>query len=227
MQTETGDDLIERIRTHSAEDGVVGPAANDLLDELFKGYPVENLTRLLHSDDEVVVRTGAWVLSELGELAAPLMDEVPALLASPIRNVRYFAIEVVLASADEQHGPAIAQVLNLSADPDGALRWKVLNFLAEATVEQMQAGAAGLNPGQVRELAEWLVLQETGEPDPAGVTVRLEVGDPVTRLFAAAAAAWLSDEDLSLLERAATVEDEEIRSFAQERLTELREDGTA
>ncbi|MFI6390868.1 hypothetical protein [Nonomuraea sp. NPDC050540] len=48
----------------------------------------------------------------------------------------------------------------------------------------------------------------------------------MTRLFAAAAAASLSDvEDWSLLEHAVRAEEEEIRSFAQERLSELREDG--
>lgn len=32
MDTQPGDDLIERIRLHPDDDAVVGPAANDLLD---------------------------------------------------------------------------------------------------------------------------------------------------------------------------------------------------
>lgn len=226
MQTQTGDDLIERILTHPADDGIVGPAANDLLSELYAGYPVENLDRLLHSDDRVVVGVGAWLLSELVELAAPMMDEVPALLSSPIRSVRYDAIAVVLENADERHGPVIAQVMNLSRDPESGVRWKVLEFLTEASIEQLEAGASCLPPGQVKELAEWLILQDGEEPDLAGIVIRLEAGDPVTRLFAAAAAASLSGkEDTNLLEHAAVVEQEEIRSFAQDRLSELREDG--
>jgi hypothetical protein len=221
MQTQAGDDLIERIRTHPADDDIVGPAANDLLGELYAGYPVENLGKLLHSDNEVVVGTGAWLLSELVELAAPMMDEIPALLSSPLRAVRYNAIAVVLENADERHGPIIAQVMNLSRDPESGVRWKVLEFLAEASIEQLEAGASCLPPGQVKELAEWLILQDGEEPDLAGIVIRLEAGDPVTRLFAAAAAASLSDEeDMSLLEHAAMVEEEEIRSFAQERLSE-------
>ena len=227
MQTQAGDDLIERIRTHPADDDIVGPAANDLLSELYAGYPVENLARLLHSGDDRILRTATWLLSELDELAEPLMDEVPALLASPILSVRYDAIAVVLENADARHGPIIAQVMNLSSDPESAVRWKVLEFLAEASVEQLEAGASCLPSGQVKELAEWLILQDGDEPDLAGIVVRLEAGDPVTRLFAAAAAASLSDEeDTNLLEQAALVEQEEIRSFAQERLTDLREDGT-
>ncbi|SDJ34611.1 hypothetical protein [Nonomuraea jiangxiensis] len=220
MQSQAGDDLIERIRMHPADDDVVGPAANDLLSELYKGYPVENLGRLLHSDDDLVVRTGTWVLSELGELAAPMMDEVPALLASPIRNVRYFAIEVVLLNADERHGPAIASVMRMSMDYDAAVRWKVLEFLSEASTDQLEAGASSLEAGPVKTLADWLVRQDDEEPDPGDVLARLQGPDPMARLFAAAAAARLSDEDRSLLEHALTAEDEEIRSFAQERLSE-------
>ncbi|MEV0379286.1 hypothetical protein [Nonomuraea sp. NPDC050643] len=221
MQAQAGEDLIERIRTHPDDGDIVGVAANDLLSELYAGYPVENLTRLLHSGDDRILPTAAWLLSELAELAEPLMDEVPALLSSPIRTVRYDAIAVVLENADERHGPIVAQVMNLSGDPESAIRWKVLEFLTEASIEQLEAGASALPPGQVRELAEWLILQDTEEPDLPGIVIRLEEGDPVTRLFAAAAAASLSDEqDTSLLQRAALVDQEEIRSFAQERLDE-------
>ncbi|WP_188189331.1 hypothetical protein [Nonomuraea sp. SYSU D8015] len=225
MQTQAGDGLVERIRTHSADDDVVGPAANDLLSELYAGYPVENLRTLLRSGDDAAVKTGTWLLSELGERAAPLLDEVPALLAHPLPRVRYFAIEIVLLSADSAHGPVIAQVMNLSRDPERAVRWKVLEFLAEAADDQLAAGAAALEPGEVKELAEWLIrLDGEEEPDPRDVLARLEGPDPVARLFAAAAAAHLSDEDdTNLLQHAATAEDEEISSFARQRLEELAE----
>ncbi|MFI6538112.1 hypothetical protein ACIBHY_37070 [Nonomuraea sp. NPDC050547] len=227
METRTGDALIERIRTHPADDDIVGPAANDLLGELHAGYPVENLGRLLRSDDEAVAGTGAWLLAELAELAAPMMDEIPALLSHRNRIVRYYAIAVVLENAGERHGPVIAQVIALSQDPESAIRWKVLEFLTESSVEQLEAGASCLSPGRFRDLTEWLVLQEDEEPDVSGIITRLAAGDPVTRLFAAAAATSLSGpDDMSLLEHAAGAEDEEIRSFAGERLSELREHGT-
>lgn len=215
MRTQTGDDLIERILAHSADDAIVGEAANDLLNELFDGYPVESLGRLLHSGDDAAVRTTSWLLSELSEGAAPMMGELPALLAHPLRQVRFFAIEVVLANGDAGHGTTIAQVLNLSTDPDAAIRWKIIEFLTLASDDQLAAGASCLGAGQVRELTAWLIHQETEEPDPGAVVAGLDGDDAVARLFAAGVAARLSDEEPSLLEHAATVEDEQIRSFAQ------------
>ncbi|MEV1238976.1 hypothetical protein AB0L53_42860 [Nonomuraea sp. NPDC052129] len=225
MQTQTGDDLIERIRTHPADDEIMGEAANDLLSELYAGYPVENLARLLHSGEEVVVGVASWLLSELAELAAPMMDELPALLSSPVRNTRYNAITVALASTDGRHGPILAQVINLSLDPDRAIRWKILEFLTEASIEQLEAGASCLPPGQLKELVEWLILQDEEESDRTGIVIRMEEGDPLTRLFAGAAAASLSHkDDTDLLAHAAMARDEAIRSFAQTRLERLRED---
>ncbi|NBE98875.1 hypothetical protein FE391_35320 [Nonomuraea sp. KC401] len=221
MQTQAGDDLIGRILTHSSHDDVVGPAANELLSQLFAGYPVDNLGRLLHSGDDATVRTGTWLLSELGDLATPLMDEVPALLSHPHREVRFFAVEVVLTSSDSEHGPVIAQAINMISDYDEAIRWKVVQLLAAATADQLEAGESCLQAGPVKKLTEWLVRQETEEPDARDVIARLHSSDPASRLFALAAAARLSEEDSALLEQAATVEDEEIRSFAELVLSEL------
>ncbi|MGW2146994.1 hypothetical protein ACWCOT_22005 [Nonomuraea bangladeshensis] len=222
MHTQTGDDLIARVLAHADDDDVLGAAANDLLEEVFAGYPVDNLRRLLRSDAEKVVRTGAWLLSELGELAAPLADELPALLASPLRQVRFFAVETVLNAGDAD-GPLAARALALVRDGDDAVRWKVLSFLAEADTEQLAAGAEALEDAELKELAEWLVRLDTEEIDPREVVARLEGGDRTARMFAAAAAARLSDEeDTNLLAHAATAEDEEIRSFALEQLDDLQ-----
>ncbi|GAA2899242.1 hypothetical protein [Nonomuraea rubra] len=215
MQTQTGDDLIQRLLTHAADDAVVGPASNDLLDEFWAGYPVTNLVRLLHSGDDKLIRTGAWLLSELGELGGALIGEVPALLSHPLRQVRFFAIDVVLVNGRTWNGPLIAQTMNLSLDPESAVRWKVLGFLFEASTEQLRAGAMSLEPGRVKESAEWLVRHDDEQPDPRDVVARLEGPDLVARLFAAAVAARWSEEDPNLLMHAAAAEDEEIRSFAQ------------
>jgi hypothetical protein len=214
----SGDDLVERISLHPADDSVVGQAANDLLAELSAGYPVENLGRLLHSDDDACVRTGTWLLSELGDRAGPMLGEIPALLAHPLRQVRFFAVEVVLMNAGSHHGAVLAQTLDLSRDPEAAVRWKVLQFLAGATVAQLAAGVEQLPAGPVRELTEWLISQETGQADPREVAARLDGHDLTPRLCAAAAAARLAGSDRTLLERAAVAEDEEIRSFAAARL---------
>ncbi|GLW06886.1 hypothetical protein Misp01_20160 [Microtetraspora sp. NBRC 13810] len=215
MQTQTGDDLMARILARPADDGVLGQAANDLLNELFGGYPVENLRTLLHSGDDDAVQTGAWLLSELGEQAEPLLDEVPGLLAHPRRQVRFFAVEFVLLAADERHAGIIAQALTLSRASDTAIRWKVLHFLTMASTEQLMAGLSRLADLEVGRLTAGLVASDTEDPDPGEVVAGMEGDDPVARLFAAAIAARMAEDDPALLRHAARVRDEEISSFAQ------------
>ncbi|MEU1389588.1 MULTISPECIES: hypothetical protein [unclassified Nonomuraea] len=223
MQTQTGDDLMARILARPADDEARGQAANDLLNELFDGYPVENLRVLLRSGDDDAVQTGAWLLSELGEPAEPLLDEVPGLLAHPRAQVRFFAVEFVLLAADERHADVIAQTLALSRAADTAIRWKVLHFLAMASTEQLMAGLSRLADPEVGRLTAGLVASDTEDPDPGEVVAALEGDDPVARLFAAAIATRMAEDDPALLRLAARVGDEEVGSFAQWQLMRLQD----
>ncbi|MBB5082221.1 hypothetical protein [Nonomuraea endophytica] len=214
MQTQTGDALVARILARP-DDETRGQVANDLLDELFGGYPVENIRTLLRSGDDDAVQNGAWLLSELGERADELLDEVPGLLAHPRLQVRFFAVEFVLLATDERHGDVIAHVLTSSRDPDTAIRWKVLHFLATASTEQLMAGLSRLTDPEVGRLTAWLVASDTEDPDPGEVVAGMEGEDPVARLFAAAISTRMAEDDPALLRHAARVRDEEISSFAQ------------
>jgi hypothetical protein len=73
-----GDELIDRLRA-----GGNDSSANDLLTEVFRGHPVESLRRLLHGDEETAAKAEAWILSELGVRAAPMMADIVALLGLP------------------------------------------------------------------------------------------------------------------------------------------------
>ncbi|MEV4393498.1 hypothetical protein [Nonomuraea sp. NPDC049607] len=223
MQTQTGDALMARILARPIDDEALGQAANDLLDELFGGYPVENLRILLRSGDDDAVQTGAWLLSELGEQAAPLLDEVPRLLAHPRHQVCFHAVEFVLLAADERHADLIAQTLTLSRASDTSIRWKLLNFLAAASTEQLMAGLSRLADPEVGRLTAGLIASDTEDPDPGEVVAALEGDDPMARLFAAAIATRMAEDDAALLRLAARVGDEEVSSFAQWQLMRLQE----
>jgi hypothetical protein len=95
--------------------GDEGRAANDLLLEVLRGYPAQNLSRLIHSDDDTAVASGAFVVSELRERAAPILDEVDFLLGHPLRNARFDALDALdaldaaLTAASPEHGATLAR----------------------------------------------------------------------------------------------------------------------
>jgi hypothetical protein len=204
-----GDELIEMLREDSSDH-----AARALLSEFSAGYPVERLARLFHSGNLAAVEFGAWIASELGERAAPLLSEMPSLLNTPARAIKFFAIDVILVCAGPDDGPAIAQAITLIEDADEAVRWKAMQLLFRSSETQLDAAGAHLRSEPIRSLTAWL---GTGSAQ-ADITSRLTSSDRTTRLFAAAAAARVALNDRGALDLAATMVDTEISTFAREQL---------
>src|SRR5262250_2384419 len=72
------------------------------------------------------------------------------------RYVRFFALDTMLVIATAERGPAVAKAIELILDPDDAVRWKALNFLAWAGSDELAAGAEHLRDARLRERARWL-----------------------------------------------------------------------
>jgi hypothetical protein len=210
------DSLVGVLCSPDSSATAVETAANDLLGEFFAGYPVERLRVLLRSGVPAAVRSGVWIASELGERAAPLVDDMPALLRHPIRYVRFFAVDIVLAAADTDHGAVIAEAITLILDSDGAIRWKSLQLLSRAAAGQLAAAVPHLSDERLHDLTAWLV-----HASPQNILPRIDNDDPTTRLFAVAAAARVAEVDRSPLDSVAAGPDMELASFAREQLQQL------
>jgi hypothetical protein len=202
-----GDELVERICQGGSDDDT-----HELLAEFDRGYPINNLRRLLRSDQDRVIKAGAWIISELGQGAAPLMADVEALLRHPLRYARFFALDAVLAAASPSHGKVISRAIRLIDDSDEAVRWKAMQFLSRATPQQLKAGLRHLNEIRIARLVKWLL-----EDAPADDIVNaLSGSDASKRRFGAIAAARIAAATRVPLEHAASSGDLEIRSFAQQ-----------
>jgi hypothetical protein len=172
---------------------------------------------LLQSDEARAVEAGAWIASELGDLIAPLTPELSGLLSHPSRLVRFFVLDGLLNASTAEHGQALGAAVQLIQDPDDAVRWKTMNFLARASAEQLVASLPFIGSRSVAKLIQWLVESDR-TTDTAGVIRRLEDPDPLFRIVAAAAAVRLASRDEAALERAVASVDREINSFAREQV---------
>jgi hypothetical protein len=209
-----GDELVGLLRSPDLAADDADPMANELLKEFLGGYPLTHVTALLDSGVPRAVKAGAWICSELGQRAAPLMDEIGELLHHEMKYVRFFAIDAVLAAATPQDGPVVARAIELISDADGAVRWKALLLLARAPEEQLNAAVPHLKNEAQKGLTAWLVAGAA----PNDIRSRLQGRQPLVRLFAAAAAARTASQDPSSLVAAAATEDDEVASFAREQL---------
>lgn len=207
--TDADDRVLSRVVTTGGTD----EDAVRLLAAFQEGFPVSRLSSLFRSEESRAVRTGVWIASELGAAAAPVLKEVDELLHSADRYVRFFAIDVVLASASAEHGDLIGRVISLIEDADSAVRWKAVSFLSDASETQLGAASiVGLSE-QTAGNFEWLRRR----PSPEAIRSRLE-GNSSERLFAVAAAARLVEGRDGVLRLAAESADVEVSSFAREQL---------
>lgn len=205
-----GEVLIEHIRQ-----GGNGEAARELIFELAAGYPVVNLRRLFQSELDDVVKTGAWIASELGERVVPLLRDLSDLLRHQLPYVRAFALDAILMAASPQNGDVIAEAVYLVDDPDEGVRWKAMHFLSRASVQQLRASVRNLTDIKHASLVRWL-LDVTSSVRIADIMGRADDSAASTRLFAAAAAARVEHTTLVPLRHVAESKDAEISSFARE-----------
>jgi hypothetical protein len=219
--TQTADALLARVEKG---DDIDGTTANDLLHEFRKGYPTEALRPLLRSEDEAVVRSATWIASELGARALPLVQELGKLLTHASRDVRFYAVDAVWGLGPMAPGDLTAKAALAVKDPEPAVRWKAMNFLARTSRERLISAAAHTaERSDVGSIAWLLDCDETDSID--AVLDRLASSDATTRLVAAAAAARIAARDQRALRLAADLPDEEVRVFAREQLETLSEPG--
>jgi len=114
--------------------------AHDLLNEFFRGYPIENLKLLINSEHLSARGTASFIATELGKLAAPLLEDIASLLSHPTPRARYDALETLWKCATYKDGWAIAAVLRHLEDPWPGVRTGAIDAIRLANREALLSG---------------------------------------------------------------------------------------
>jgi hypothetical protein len=220
--TTRGDLLVQQILQNETESDP-GALANELLDEFWRGYPIENLRPLLRHSEREVVEAGAFLAQELVGRIAPVIDDVRRLLDHESFDVRFDALGAVLDNVSDD-GEAIAHAMMLMQDPHESVRWKALRFALLADDHQLAAAVPYLEP-DVRVALEQSGLMCAIDEGWHKVKPGLQDPDDRVRRWSAVAAARCANAEL--LSEAARSEDREVAAFAAAELRSLRKFGPA
>jgi hypothetical protein len=177
------------------------------------------LRKLLRHKDENVLKVAAFILSELGERAKPLLDEVPLLLQNSIPLIRFHAIEAVQAASvgNEDEGQMIAYAILLLDDRVPLVRRKAFEFLLDASDIQIQSALRYLENAKPSSLCiiylRWLLSPMAHN----GLDVIVRLNDPnlLVRKYAIIAARRMVVEDSSPLQFARSSTDLELRYLSE------------
>ena len=204
-----------------------GVLANELLREFHRGYPVEKLRCLLSNREEQVVKAGIWIASELGSKGTPLLDDVVKLLNYSTRYVRYFAIDSLLTCTTGRNENEISAVILMLYDGDKVIRWKVLDFLTRASIDQIQGAINWFeknDPGSAHLTGLQLLLNgQRGNVKEALLALQSE--NPIIRKYGVVLAARMIQISVDPLMLAISINDEDICTFAQDSLKSEKKSG--
>ena len=212
----TPDDMIAKVLDPEFE-CLDGGLANDLLREFFRGYPVENLKLLIHSDLSSARGTASFIATELGLLAAPLLVDIASLLTQPTARSRYDALSALRACATYKDGWAIAIVLKCLDDPWPGVRMGAIDAVR---VGERQALIAGFNHLKSKDpesvyarFGKAFLKAERGNNEV--IVTLISDKDPIVRRFGVGLAARPRlVVDQTRLKLAATSIDPEVSEYA-------------
>ncbi|MEZ5961607.1 MAG: HEAT repeat domain-containing protein [Hyphomonadaceae bacterium] len=185
----TPDEMIERLLDPSFETDD-GAMVNDLLGEFWRGYPVENIRRLLVP---AAIGDAAFLVAELGQKVRPLLSDVADLMEHESPRIRFDAISALSQSTTWEDGWAVAKIVRALGDPhDGVRRMacKALRYMESSQV------CAGLDYLKSQEPASvfakfknaFLAIERYPKKSAATLEKLLTSDDPIARRFGAAMA---------------------------------------
>lgn len=193
-------------------------ATSKLLQLLYEGEDISVLRSLFRSSDPDVVEVGTWIASETGWLAAPIINDIAALLPFADRGVTFNVLDCLTSCSNAARLEDIVLGLDQLKSVDSAIIWKAQRFLWSLPVELIQAALAF-----VREHREFeghlpgleLIEQTHLRAVPEEIEKALSSSFALLRAYAVVCAVAISGrhDELMLLSLSST--DEVVREFAE------------
>jgi hypothetical protein len=204
----------EMIR-HALSDGYKGEFSQELYSAFCSGYPIENLQPLLTSNSINAVRTGAYLVYELGGLARPLVREIEALLDNPEPQIKSDAIIALRDCATTKaNASALGKIILLLGDADSFVQRGVMAFVHACRLSQLELGTAEAN--KISPDSVFGVLAEAIKRPVSRDTIKalIEHPEPIAKRFGVGLAARPRDVvDLDFLKIAESWNDAEALEF--------------
>ena len=203
-------------------------AAHELIRHFQKGYPLERLRELFRSELPHAVASAAYIASELGSGATPLIDDFPIALQHAESWGRSAGVDCVFNCASERDGEVVAMAVSLLSDPSIYTRGVALFRLRYADLRLIRAALPFLKAEPLGPLLAWFASD--GSHSHTVIVKRLRSLDPLERRVALASAARPTGaavsgnvRDLQALVLAASSEDAEIAEHAKSILQTIAE----
>lgn len=193
--------------------------AYSLLQFYFHGFPLQTLVPLLGHNNVHVRRSAAFVVSEIGKAALPLVDHMAKLTIDSDRHIQWYALEsVMVCSAEESPENFVHVAIKLECD-DLSICQLAMRLISRSTTAQLKAALHQAGKGNFLSnshavgLALLLRLSEVAD---RVLLDHLESPDKLIQRYGAIAALQRSAASPVLLAAARRSGDPAVAEFARD-----------
>lgn len=112
--------------------------AYDLLQEYFKGEPVDSLGVLLTNANPSIRKSAVWIVSELGGGAISIAEQVLTLLNDDERYVKYYALESLMVFSSSGLNKVFHHVVLALEDEDDVISKLGMYLISKSSNSQLE-----------------------------------------------------------------------------------------
>lgn len=205
--THSGEKLIEELLADPAPFYETG-RGYDLLQEYFHGLPLDTLRPLLRSSDYAVQRVATFILTELGNRAAEVVEDALPLLAFRDRTLSHDVLEAIAVCSGPAHPDWLIHLAHTLESDDDVLVKLAMFLLSQISTAELAAARDAATTSAHRE---GLGALASGRVDASAARAMLGDANPLVRRYGAIAAKRLKDPEL--LAELAKSEDPVLRAL--------------
>lgn len=216
---ETGFRLIEELKNDPEKFRKGGEKSYSLLEEYFKGFPIDTLRQLFYSENKTIRQIAIWITSELGEKEnTDLMKEIAMLMNDDDTYIRYQALQIVAHYANGEYFDDFIRVFSFLEDSNQKIRTLVMYILSVLSGQRIHKAYRYLENKEIYNNSHkkgLLSLINVHVLTPSEITQMINSDDAITRKYGIIAAAKLYKKFPQILNEAVNAKDSDVKEFAK------------
>ena len=193
--------------------------AYELLQEYFKGKPVDTLRPLLSHKSVFARRSAAFIVSELGADGSSLVADVVPLISDSDLHIQWYALESVMVSSSNGYPNQFINVLRELENSNSSICHLAMRLVSNANNSQIEAGLRlvdELRPNQVAHQKGLSVLANLTEGGSVEVIELLNDTDDLIQKYGAVITKRRLAQSPELIQHEMKSKNEFVSRFAEE-----------
>lgn len=218
MDETNGLRLIEKLKEDQGKFREEG-GAYQLLQEYFDGLSKETLRDLLCCEDKSIRQTALWIISELGEDAKALLEEVAAQMNDDDPLICYYASEIVACIAADKYMDDFMRVFGFFEHSNAKIRTLsmfIISRLSDSRIQEAYSYSVNnkiLSSSHEKGLVS---LMNVNTLTATGITAMIDSDDFIIRKYGVIAASRVYEKYPEIMKKSVNSEDSDVRDFSKD-----------